>query len=76
MGEVQESLDNRIEWSHQMGITQMILASFWLSKDKTSIDDYRRAADGLNKIAEKTKASGIQMGFHNHHLEFEKGAMN
>lgn len=72
MGELQDSLDNRIEWSHQMGITQMILASFWLPKDKTSIDDYRRAADGLNKIAEKTKAAGIQIGFHNHHMEFEK----
>ncbi len=72
MDELQDSLDNRIEWSHQMGITQMILASFWLPKDATSIDDYRRAADGLNKIAEKTKAAGIQMGFHNHHMEFEK----
>jgi sugar phosphate isomerase/epimerase len=72
MGELRDSLDNRIEWSHQMGITQMILSSFWLPKEATSIDDYRRSADELNKIAEKTKAAGIQTGFHNHHMEFEK----
>jgi len=71
MGELREHLDNRIEWSHQMGITQIIAASFWLPKD-AGIDDYRRAADELNEIGEKTKAAGIQTGFHNHHMEFEK----
>jgi sugar phosphate isomerase/epimerase len=72
LGELRDNLENRIEWSHQMGITQMILASFWLPRETSSIDDYRRAADELNKIGEKTKAEGIQMGFHNHHMEFEK----
>ena len=72
LGELRDSLDDRIEWSQQMGITQMILASFWLPEGSTSIDDYRRAADELNGIAEKTKAAGLQMGFHNHHMEFEK----
>ena len=72
LGELRDSLDNRIEWSQQMGIAQIILASFWLPEGATSIDDYRRAADELNGIAEKTKAAGIQMGFHNHHMEFEK----
>ena len=71
MGELRESLDNRIEWSHQMGITQIIAASFWLPKE-ASVDDYRKACNELNGIAEKTKAAGIQMGFHNHHMEFEK----
>lgn len=70
MGELRDHLDDRIEWSKQMGITQIIASSFWLPKD-ASIDDYRKAADELNIIAEKTKAAGIQMGFHNHHMEFE-----
>jgi len=69
-GELRESLDNRIEWSQQMGITQIILSSFGLPKD-ASVDDFRKAADELNKIGEKTKAAGIQAGFHNHHGEFE-----
>ena len=70
MGELQKSLDNRIEWASELGIKQMILSAFWFGKD-ASVDDYRKAAQGLNVMAEKTKAAGIQMGFHNHHMEFE-----
>jgi sugar phosphate isomerase/epimerase len=50
---------------------QMVAASFWLPED-ASVDDYRQAAEELNGIGEKTKAAGIQMVFHNHHMEFEK----
>jgi len=34
--------------------------------------DWQKAADELNEIGTKTKKAGIQMGFHNHHMEFEK----
>ncbi|MFW6289891.1 MAG: sugar phosphate isomerase/epimerase family protein [Mariniphaga sp.] len=71
MGELREHLDNRIEWAHGLGMKQMMASSFGLPKD-ASIDDFRRAADELNAIGEKTKKAGLQMGFHNHHLEFEK----
>ncbi|MEN8227630.1 MAG: sugar phosphate isomerase/epimerase [Bacteroidota bacterium] len=70
LGELRENLDNRIEWADQLGMKQMILSTFWLPEDAT-VDDYRRSANELNGIAEKTKAAGIQMGFHNHHFEFE-----
>ena len=71
MGELRESLDNRMEWATQLGMKQMVAASFWLPKD-ASVDDYRKACEELNGIGEKTKAAGIQMVFHNHHMEFEK----
>ncbi len=70
MGELRDSLDNRIEWSQQMGITQIICSSFWLPAT-ASVDDYRKAAQELNVIGEKTKVAGIQAGFHNHNMEFE-----
>ena len=70
-GELRNSLDNRIEWSQQMGITQIILSSFGLPRD-ASIDDYRKSAAELNEIAETIKSAGIQTGFHNHNMEFEK----
>jgi sugar phosphate isomerase/epimerase len=70
MGELRDHLENRIEWSHQMGITQIIASSFWLPRD-ASLDDYLRSCDELNEIGRKTKAAGIQAGFHNHHMEFE-----
>ncbi len=71
LGELRDHLDNRIEWAHDLGMEQMILASFWLPQD-ASVDDYRKACDELNGIGEKTQKAGIQMGFHNHHMEFEK----
>jgi len=71
MGELRDSLENRIEWATQLGMKQMVAASFWLP-DGASVDEYRKAADELNGIGEKTKAAGIQMVFHNHHMEFEK----
>lgn len=71
LGELRDNLDNRIQWAQDLGMKQMILSSFWLPKE-ASIDDYRKACDELNVIGEKTKKAGIQMGYHNHHMEFEK----
>ena len=70
-GELKDSLDDRIEWAHDIGMKQMILSSFWLPKEEQTLDHYRRVCGELNVIAEKTKAAGLQMGFHNHHMEFE-----
>jgi sugar phosphate isomerase/epimerase len=71
LGELRDHLDDRIRWSQDLGMEQMILSSFWLPKEAT-MDDYRKACDELNSIGEKTRKAGIQMGFHNHHMEFEK----
>lgn len=68
-GELTDNLDDRIEFAHGLGLTQMICSTFWLPKTAT-LDDYRAAADKLNKAAEKIKAAGIQTGFHNHEFEF------
>ncbi len=72
LGELQENLNDRIDWAHQMGMKQMMLSSFWLPKEEQTIENYRKSAAGLNIIAKKVKAAGLQMGFHNHHMEFEK----
>lgn len=69
-GELRDSLDNRIEWAQQMGMKQMICSSFWIPEG--TIDEYKEACDVLNEVGRKTKAAGIQCGFHNHHMEFEK----
>ncbi|RPI41093.1 MAG: sugar phosphate isomerase/epimerase, partial [Bacteroidetes bacterium] len=71
MGELRDHLENRMEWAHELGMKQMIASSFWLPEN-ASVDDYRKAAGELNGIGEKTRAAGLQMGFHNHHMEFEK----
>ena len=69
--ELRNNLQERIDFALESGQKQMILSSFWLPKDAT-LDDWRKAADELNKIGEKTRKAGIPMGFHNHHMEFAK----
>jgi len=72
INELHDHFKDRMEWTHQMGIKQIIITGFWLPEEKSSADDYRRVADELNAIGEKTKAEGIQMGYHNHDQEFQK----
>lgn len=35
-----------------------------------TVDDLRWTMDQLNKMGEKTKAAGLQLGYHNHTMEF------
>jgi sugar phosphate isomerase/epimerase len=67
--ELTDHLDERIEWSKQIGLAVMVCSSFDLPKTAT-LDDYLKAADKLNKAAEKIKKAGMQTGYHNHDVEF------
>ncbi len=69
--ELRNSLDNRIEWASQIGMKQMAQSMPSLPKNPT-LDDWRKTAQELNQIGEKTKEAGIQMVYHNHHFEFEE----
>jgi len=69
--ELKNNLYERIEFAHKLGLTQMICSSFWLPKGAT-MNDWLKSVDQLNEIGLKTKHAGLQMGFHNHHMEFEK----
>ena len=67
--ELTDHLDDRIEFSNQLGLSLMVCSTFWLPKT-AKLDDYYAAADKLNKAAEKIKKAGMQTGFHNHDFEF------
>lgn len=71
MDELRQHIDERIEFAKESGQTQMILSSFGLPKQAT-ISDWLKAADELNMMGLKTKKSDLQMGYHNHNMEFEK----
>jgi sugar phosphate isomerase/epimerase len=71
MSELREHLDERITFALESGQTQMILSSFGIPENAT-LDDWLKAADELNKMGLKAKVAGIQMGFHNHHGEFQQ----
>ncbi|HKK43490.1 MAG TPA: sugar phosphate isomerase/epimerase family protein [Bacteroidales bacterium] len=67
--ELKNHLDDRINFALDSGQKQMILSSFGLPRSAT-LDDWKRAADVLNEIGRKSGESGIQMGYHNHDMEF------
>jgi sugar phosphate isomerase/epimerase len=69
--ELKQHLDERMAWAKDMGLTQMILASFGLPATAT-LDDYARAAGELNKIGEQVQKGGMQLGYHNHDNEFKE----
>jgi sugar phosphate isomerase/epimerase len=69
--ELKNHLDERIQFALDSGQKQMILSSFGLPA-KATLSDWMKAADELNELGRKSKESGIQMGYHNHDMEFEK----
>ena len=70
-GELKNNLDERIAFAKDLGLKQMVLATFGIRAGST-LGDWDRACDDLNKIGEQTLKAGLQTGFHNHNFEFEK----
>jgi sugar phosphate isomerase/epimerase len=60
MDELRQHLAERIDFAKES-----------LPKGAT-ISDWQKSADELNAMGLTSKKSGIQMGYHNHHMEFEK----
>ena len=69
--ELKENLQDRISFAKELGLKQMIVATFGLRQDAT-LTDWKQAADELNKLGEQTQQAGIQLGFHNHDFEFKE----
>lgn len=71
MRELKENLEDRIAFAKELGLTQMVLASFGVRQD-APMAAWTRAAEELNKIGEQTRKAGIQAGYHNHDGEFHE----
>lgn len=69
--ELRQHLTERLTFARELGLKQMIIATFSL-KEGATMADWMRAADEANKIGEQTRKAGIQLGFHNHEFEFQK----
>jgi sugar phosphate isomerase/epimerase len=69
--ELKENLDDRMAYAKELGLKQMILSTFGLRQDAT-MADWMKAADELNRIGERTRKEGLQLGFHNHNFEFRQ----
>lgn len=75
LGDMQQKLDQFIEYGHALGLEYMICSSAGVHRDPSrkgplNLDDWRYVADEFNKIGEKVKAAGMTFGYHNHTFEF------
>jgi sugar phosphate isomerase/epimerase len=68
--ELKENLDERLAFARELGLKQMILSTFGIKKG-SPMAEWTKAAEALNAIGDKTQASHIQLGYHNHDGEFE-----
>jgi sugar phosphate isomerase/epimerase len=68
MKEMRENQADRIAWAHDMGMTQMLVASLGGPRTPT-MDDVKKAADEYNKIGEQAQKAGIQQALHNENFE-------
>jgi sugar phosphate isomerase/epimerase len=67
---IKEDFGSAIETAKAIGHHYLILA-YLLAEERTSLDDYKRLADTLNRAGEECKKVGLQFGYHNHDFEFQ-----
>ncbi|MGA9719127.1 MAG: sugar phosphate isomerase/epimerase [Acidobacteriaceae bacterium] len=68
MDELRKNQQDRIAWTKDLGVAQMIVPSLDGPKNPT-LDDVKRAADEYNRIGERAAAAGITQGLHNEDFE-------
>jgi sugar phosphate isomerase/epimerase len=68
ISDLRNNLGKCIEYAHGLGLTQMVTPG--LDVPGTDISQFKKGAEGLNKIAEKIKAEGMLTGLHNEQTEF------
>ncbi|MGD0127084.1 MAG: TIM barrel protein [Terriglobia bacterium] len=72
ISELKQNLDDRIAFAKELGLKQMIIATVPLWRDDATLADWAQAADEMNKLGERTRQAGIQLGYHNHNVEFKE----
>ncbi|MEM6689921.1 MAG: sugar phosphate isomerase/epimerase [Planctomycetota bacterium] len=65
-----DQFDRILEQANDVGLKHLVVP-YLPDKFRTSLDDYKRLTDRLNKASTKAKAVGIQLAYHNHAFEFK-----
>jgi sugar phosphate isomerase/epimerase len=69
--ELKQHVDERVAFAKELGLKQMVVATFGLA-ESARLADWVLAADEANRLGERTAKGGIQLAFHNHDFEFHK----
>ena len=68
--ESQSDFQRILEKAKDTGLKHLVIP-YLADKNRDSPDAYKKVAGNANKAAEKAKAAGIQLAYHNHSFEFE-----
>jgi sugar phosphate isomerase/epimerase len=69
-GTVIHGWEKAIDDAKEVGQEYMVIA-YLMDEERSSIDAYKKIAEGLSKAGELCKKSGIQLCYHNHAFEFQ-----
>ena len=74
LGEIRERQQQAIAWAHDIGMTQMGIASLdgHVENGTTTMDVVKRSADEYNKIGEVAAKAGMQQFLHDERFEMSK----
>ena len=65
------NVDQTVELGERLGLRHLVFG--YIGKDsRQTADQCRRIAEAANRAAEKTRAAGMRMCYHNHSFEFAK----
>lgn len=64
VSELEHDQPARLEWAHELGLTQMMVPSLNGPRNPTA-DQVKRIAGNYNRIAARAHQAGIQQGLHN-----------
>jgi sugar phosphate isomerase/epimerase len=62
-----DKIQETISYGKKLGLKDLVLSAFWIKEDAT-LDEWKAAADEMNKSAELVKKAGLQMVYHNHSI--------
>jgi sugar phosphate isomerase/epimerase len=67
--ELRQDAGPLLQAAHTIGHRYLVLG--WLApEDRTTLDDYKRVVETLNRAGARFREAGIQLGYHNHDFEF------
>jgi hypothetical protein len=68
LAEFRDAYDKTMEYAKGLGVKNAVVTPI---QPTATADDWKRVADELNRMGEKTSRDGILLGYHNHAVEFK-----
>jgi sugar phosphate isomerase/epimerase len=68
--EAMSEFQKTLEKAQATGLKHLVVP-YLKDTERKTLDDYKKRAGQFNKAAEKAKAAGIQLAYHNHAFEFQ-----